>query len=224
MRVERLDSAAGILTGQLRPRLGSAPIDSAGIASVVPHLKKEAISALKEQFGIAPGLISVDGPLPFGIAYETPHTLGEDRLAAAAAGWIMHGRDRKRAVVVVDVGTAVTTEVINSDGVYLGGAIAPGPEALRRGLRGETAQLPDISWPETPIAIGASTRMAIEAGLSVMFLDGVRGLLQRTADELGERPFVIATGGWAEWIDVHLDQIDSVEPNLVLEGIRLLTG
>ncbi len=212
-----------MIADQLRALLGSSSIDSAGISSVVPQLKDEAIATLSEQFGIVPRLINVAGQLPFELAYETPETLGEDRLAAAAGGWIRHGRDRKRAVVVLDAGTAVTTEVITSAGVYVGGAIAPGPDALRRSLSVDTAQLPEIPWPETPYAIGSSTGRAIEAGLSVMFLEGVRGLLARTIDELGEQPIVVATGGWAEWIHDHVDRIDSVEPDLVLEGIRLLT-
>ena len=125
-------------------------------------------------------------------------------------------------MIAVDAGTAVTTDVISADGVYLGGAIAPGPDAIRKALVRDTAQLPDISWPDAPKAIGSSTHAAISAGVSVMFLHGVQGLLERSADQLKGTPFIVATGGWAEWLDRHLDIIDIVEPNLVLDGIRLL--
>jgi type III pantothenate kinase len=62
----------------------------------------------------------------------------------------------------------------------------------------------------------------MQAGLGVLYLDGVRGLLARTAAALGTRPFVVATGGWAGWLAERLETIDAVEPHLVLDGVRLL--
>lgn len=237
IRIERLSQDGEDRPGQLlstshlkERELGSEVMallrdvsaEAAGIASVVPDLTVRASEAIREQFGIDPVVVSTELPLPFEMGYETPETLGADRIAAAAAAWLHFGRGEDCAVIAVDAGTAVTTDVISADGVYLGGAIAPGPDAIRKALVRDTAQLPDISWPDAPKAIGSSTHAAISAGVSVMFLHGVQGLLERSADQLKGTPFIVATGGWAEWLDRHLDIIDIVEPNLVLDGIRLL--
>ncbi|HYG69522.1 MAG TPA: type III pantothenate kinase [Anaeromyxobacteraceae bacterium] len=204
-----------------------ARVDGAGLASVVPARTAAWAEAVRGGLGVTAEVVHVGRPLPFRLAYETPETLGADRLAAAAAAWHRFGHDeqgRPRPVVALDAGTAVTTEVITGEGVYLGGAIAPGAPLLQRALSTQTAQLPAVDWPEAPSPIGASTRSAIQGGLGVLFLDGVRGLLVRTAGALGARPFVVATGGWAGWLAERLDGVDAVEPHLVLDGVRLLTA
>ncbi|MDX1439118.1 MAG: type III pantothenate kinase, partial [Rubricoccaceae bacterium] len=192
--------------------------------SVVPPLTEQVVDDVRSHFNEADlYVVHHEMALPFEMAYETPETLGTDRLAAAAAAWLSYGASG-RAVLVVDAGTAVTIEAITSSGVYLGGAIAPGPEMLRQSLSNETAQLPSIQWPETLKPIGRNTREAIEAGLSGLFLDGVRGLVNRTAGKLNTQPVVVATGGWASWISYHLEEIDVVAPDLVLDGIRTLVN
>ncbi len=205
-------------------RLRSVDIDAAGIASVVPTRTDETAIAVREHLGVEPTIISAKLPLPFEMGYETPQTLGADRMAAAAAAWLMFGLNKNRGVIVVDAGTAVTTEVITSDGVYLGGAIAPGPDLLLGALVRDTAQLPVIDWPDSPAAIGSSTHDAISAGASIMFLSGVKALLDRSAKQLNDVPLIVATGGWATWLDHHVDIIDQIEPDLVLDGIRLLAN
>jgi len=236
-RIERLSQDGETRSGQLlssprperrkladgvRTLLQGVSAETAGIASVVPDLTVQASEAIREQLGIDPVVISAALPLPFEMGYKTPETLGADRLAAAVAAWLHFGQSDDRPVIVVDAGTAVTTEVISAAGVYLGGAIAPGPDAIRRALVRDTAKLPNISWPDAPEAIGSSTHAAISAGVSAMFLHGVQGLLERSAGQLKGTPFIVATGGWAEWLNRHLDIIDLVEPNLVLDGVRLL--
>ena len=217
------------LGGEVMALLQNVSAEAAGIASVVPDLTVQASEAIREQLGIDSVVVSAALPLPFEMGYETPDTLGADRLAAAAAAWLRFGRSEPgrsedRPVMVVDAGTAVATEVISADGVYLGGAIAPGPDAIRRALVRDTTQLHDIAWPDAPQAIGSSTHAAISAGMSIMFLHGVEGLLERSADQLEGNPFIVATGGWAEWLNSQIDAIDLVEPNLVLDGVRLLTS
>ena len=212
------------LGGEVIALLHDVSAEAAGIASVVSVLTVQASEAIREQLGIEPVVVSAELPLPFEMGYETPETLGADRLAAAAAAWLHFGRNEDRSVIAVDAGTAVTTEVISADGVYLGGAIAPGPDAIRRALVRDTAQLPEVSWPAAPEAIGSSTHAAISAGVSAMFLHGVGGLLEQSSNRLKKTPFIVATGGWATWLDRHLDAIDLVEPNLVLDGIRLLAA
>lgn len=200
-------------------RLGD--VTGAGIASVVPDLTPLLAEAIREAHGVEAGVVSASLPLPFRMAYRTPQTLGTDRLAAAVAAWAAGGG---RPVVALDAGSAITTEVVSSEPAYLGGAILPGPNLLRRALARDTRQLPEVEWVLPASPVGASTAEAIQAGLTTLVLDGVEGLLRRTAEAVGGGPLVVATGGWGPWLADRIDRIDRVEPHLVLEGVRLLTS
>ena len=193
--------------------------DRAGIASVVPTLTPRLVEAAARVVGRAPVVVSVRlGGLPVRVAYATPGTLGADRIAAAVAA---HALADGRAVLAIDAGTAITTEVVTADGTYLGGAILPGPDLLRRALHRDTGQLPEVPWPETLRPVGDSTVGAIQAGLGVLLADGIAGLIGRTENTLHADSLVVATGGWANWLARHV-AVDRVEPTLVLDGIRLI--
>ncbi len=137
---------------------------------------------------------------------------------------------RGASVIALDAGSAITTEVVSAgkpgrhEPVYLGGAILPGPDLLRRALARDTRQLPDVPWPETVSPIGTSTVGAIQAGLGALVLDGVAGLLRRTQAALGGGALVVATGGWGPWLAERLTEVDRVEPHLVLEGVRRIAA
>ena len=222
-RVERFPTDA---PGDALRIFAAATVSAAGLASVVPDRTEAWRAAVRTALGVEAHLVRAATALPFRLAYETPETLGADRLAAAAAAWLRFGRDADgaaRPVLALDAGTAVTTDVVTADGVYIGGAIAPGAPLLHDALAERTAQLPSVAWPETLAPIGSSTEAAIAAGLGVLFLDGVGGLLERTAEALGADPFVIATGGWGSWLAERLDAVALVEPHLVLDGVRLLS-
>lgn len=227
-------------TGRLRwPTAGAVPpalaalahgADAAGLASVAPRHTGRIAAAVRDASGRMPVFVSAALPLasptlrfPFAMRYRTPETLGADRLAAAVAAWT--GWGGSRPVVALDAGTAVTLDVVapGPDGpAYLGGAIAPGPELLRRTLARDTGGLPDVPFAVPPSPIGASTAEAIQSGVTVLVVDGVAGLLRRTADVLGAPPVVVATGGWAAWLAGQGLPIDAVEDSLVLDGVRLL--
>ncbi len=193
--------------------------EAGGLASVVPALTPVLAEAVRAVTGSAPLVVSAGLALPFRMAYETPATLGADRLAAAVGA---HALADGRPVIAVDAGTAITTEVVTAEPAFLGGAILPGPDLLRRALARDTRQLPDVPWPDVLAPVGASTVGAIQAGLGALVLDGVAGLLRRTQDVLGGGALVVATGGWGGWLAERLPEIDRVEPALVLNGIRLL--
>jgi type III pantothenate kinase len=197
-------------------------IDRIGIASVVPPLTRAMQDAATRQ---SKRLLLVHHKLqlPFTLGYETPHTLGTDRLAAAVAAWQRYGTDTSgapRSVVAIDAGTALTYEVIDRHGTYRGGAIGAGPDLMRRALNSGTAQLPAVA-PEVPArAIGRSTHEALQAGIMLGFVDSVRGMLHRIANELEDDPYVLITGGWSGFLHEHLPAVDAIEPHLVLLGIR----
>lgn len=204
-------------------RLGklAGEVGASGLCSVVPRLTPPLVDVLTALTGATPLVVSVDLPLPFRMAYATPHTLGTDRLAAAVAA---HALARGGPVIALDAGTTLTTEVVSAEPAYLGGAILPGPDLLRRSLARGTGQLPEVPWPDAVLPVGDSSVGAIQAGLGVLVVDGVAGLLHRTQAALSGEALVIATGGWAGWLAERIPEVDRVEPTLVLDGVRILSG
>jgi type III pantothenate kinase len=154
-----------------------------------------------------------------GIDYPKPDTIGPDRLANAVAARHRFGAP----VVVLDFGTAVTFDVVNRAGNYAGGIIAPGLAAMTDYLHEKTALLPRIKIHEIKTSIGKSTEEAMLVGA----VHGYRGLVRELIGELRrelkvKRLPVVATGGYAKLIASKLPEITAVEPNLTLEGLRLV--
>jgi type III pantothenate kinase len=200
--------------------LRDRPVTRAGVASVVPTATPRVQALLGRLAQVEAEVIHHQMRLPFALAYETPHTLGVDRLAAAAAAWTRYGPDR--AVVALDAGTAVTYDVVDRSGVFRGGAIGAGPELMRQALAHGTAQLPPVPLEQPVTPVGRTTQEAIQAGLMYAFIDSVRGMLDRISASLGEPPVVVATGGWSLFLKERLDALDHVDPHLVLRGVRAL--
>jgi type III pantothenate kinase len=218
--------ADGAWADALAPHLGDVSVEGVGIASVVPETTEAVTDALRRYTDASPVHVRPTMPLPFRLDYETPDTLGMDRLAAAAAGWTQYGRraDPARSVIVVDAGTAVTGEVVHRDGIYQGGVIAAGPALVRRALRGGTAQLPEVLLELPADPVGDSTQSAIQSGIMWGFVDLVRGMTDRLAGTLPDEPIVVLTGGWSALLADHLDAVNAVTPHLVLEGVHVLTA
>jgi len=204
----------------LRQAIDTRNVDAAAIVSVVPAQTKKAVAELTARVPRVI-LIGPDAMLPFEMAYSTPETLGNDRLAAAAGAFATWGT-ADGTVLVVDAGTAVNYEVV-SDGVYLGGAIALGPRLLQRGLHTGTAQLPDVTIEYTVPPVGDSTYSAIQSGVVHQFIDSVDGMLRRLREETPAPHVVVVTGGWATLLAESLPHaIDHVAPDLVLRGGQVL--
>jgi type III pantothenate kinase len=122
--------------------------------------------------------------------------------------------------VVVDSGTAVTFDVVSAAPAYCGGVIAPGLGAMTSYLAQKTALLPEIVLAEPTTAIGKSTVHAMQVGAVIGYRGLVREILARICAELPGRPVIIATGGDAELIARGIPEIDAVDPELTLEGLR----
>jgi type III pantothenate kinase len=154
-----------------------------------------------------------------GIDYPKPDSIGPDRLANAVAAKFHFGAP----VVVVDFGTAVTFDVVNAKGNYIGGIIAPGLAAMTDYLHEKTALLPKIKIREVKSAVGKSTEHAMLVGA----VQGYRGLVRELIGELkrelrAKKLPVVATGGYAKLIAAKLPEISAVAPDLTLEGLRLV--
>jgi type III pantothenate kinase len=154
-----------------------------------------------------------------GIRYPRPETIGPDRLANALAAKHYFGAPS----VVVDFGTAVTFDVVDERGDYVGGIIAPGLSAMTDYLHEKTALLPAIKIRDTRSVIGKNTAEAMRIGAVHGYRGLVRELIGELRRELGGKPLpVVATGGYAALIARGLPEITAVAPNLTLEGLRLL--
>lgn len=184
------------------------------IGSVVPA--KAAI--LKEFFaGRWPvHFLNHESPIGMAIDYPLPAQIGADRLANAAGVLSRHGAP----AIVIDFGTAVTFDVISQQPAYCGGVIAPGLGAIAGYLPQHTALLPVIVLEEPASAIGKSTVHAMQAGAVFGYRGLVKEIIGRIRSELQGRPRIIATGGDAALIAAGVPEIDIVDPELTLDGLR----
>jgi type III pantothenate kinase len=198
---------------------GAKKISGAVLCSVVPRatpLVRRAACALWEVNVLELSPKTLRGA---GIDYPKPNSIGPDRLANAVAAKFHFGAP----VVVVDFGTAVTFDVVNAKGNYVGGIIAPGLAAMTDYLHEKTALLPKIEIREVKSAIGKSTEQAMLIGAVQGYRGLIRGLLAELKRELNTKKLpVIATGGYAKLIAAKLPEISAVRKDLTLEGLRLV--
>ena len=191
--------------------LASVDFHRAAICSVVPE--KEQL--LKETLSCDVHCVSCESDLGMGISYPTPCEIGSDRLANAVAAFRKYGAP----AVVIDSGTAVTFDVIESPGLYAGGVIAPGLNLLTEYFAEKTALLPEIELSEPQSFVGKSTVEAMNIGAIAGFRGLIREILTGLIDELPEKPKVIATGGDADLLFRGIQRIDEVDSDLTIEGI-----
>ncbi len=193
-------------------------LDAVVISSVVPELR-EAYRKFAVEFH-AVEAVFVDNKFDFGltIKYSAPENVGVDRLIAAFAAIEKYGAP----CIIGDFGTATTIDAVNSEREYLGGVIVAGMNLLADALFQKTSQLPRVEVVRPEKVIGNSTVKAIQAGTYFGYVGLADGIIKRMADELGESPRVIATGGFASLIAADSEFIQTLDDNLLLDGLRLI--
>jgi type III pantothenate kinase len=198
---------------------GGKKIEGAILCSVVPRATPIVRKMVRALWKLSALELTPKTLRGVGIDYPKPNSIGPDRLANAVAA-------RKRfgtPVVVVDFGTAVTFDVVNAKGNYIGGIIAPGLAAMTDYLHEKTALLPKIKIREVKTVVGKSTQHAMLVGAVHGYRGLIRGLLAELKRELKTKNLpVIATGGYAKLIAAKLPEISTVQPALTLEGLRLV--
>jgi type III pantothenate kinase len=198
---------------------GRTWLKGVAICSVVPHATPEVREVVKHIWDLRCLELTPDTLYGIGIDYPKPHTIGPDRLANAVAARHHFGAP----VVVVDFGTAVTFDVVDRAGNYVGGIIAPGLTAMTDYLHEKTALLPRIRIREVKNPIGKSTEQAMRVGAVHGYRGLIRELIRELRRELKVRRLpVVATGGYARLIASKLEEITAVDPLLTLEGLRLV--
>jgi type III pantothenate kinase len=195
-------------------------LTAVGISSVVPNLTDVFEEMAQKYTGIVPVTVSADLDLGIAIRYKDPTAVGADRLCNAVAGYHRYGGP----LIIIDLGTATTFDVIAENGDYLGGVIALGIESAAAELHRRAARLPRIEVHFPPTVIGRDTAASMQAGVLYGAVDAMEGMIGRIRAELGAPARVIATGGLSAVIAAHSRLIEACEPSLVLEGIRLIVG
>ena len=209
----------GTAAALVRRVVGADRPEGAALCSVVPRATLRVCRAVKDLWRLPCFRLTARTVQGVGIDYPHPETIGPDRLANAVAARHRFGAP----AVVVDFGTAVTFDVVDRSGNYVGGIIAPGLAAMTDYLHEKTALLPRIQIREIKSAIGRSTEQAMLAGAVHGYRGLIRGLVMEVKRELKTRRLpVIATGGYGALIAAKLPEITAVDPLLTLEGLRLV--
>lgn len=196
---------------------------SAGISSVVPEKNIYLDKLLKINYGISPVFINGKINLPVNLKVLNLASLGPDRICNAVAGFDYF--KRKRNVIVIDCGTAITYDVVLKNGDYEGGAISPGLNTLALSLNQYTSRLPlltksDFKIKENPV--GKHTLDALNSGIVNAFIDSVNGMVSRINKHYKTDFKVIITGGDAKFIMKKLNFRPVVMENCVLQGINII--
>jgi type III pantothenate kinase len=191
------------------------------ISTVVPRALHNLEILARHYFEIEP-LIAGQGKADYGIDIdvEQPSSLGADRAVNAIAAHDKHAGD----LIVVDFGTATTFDVIDFNGAYKGGIIAPGINLSLDALVGNTAKLPRIAIaaPKSTSVVGRNTEDQMLIGVFWGYVAMMEGLIARIRAEIGRPAKVIATGGLAVLFDEATNIFDAVDADLTIDGLAII--
>jgi len=198
--------------------LGFEDLDASIVSSTVPALRPEWQAMAARYLGHDMPVVGPGVRTGMSIRIDNPRELGADRLVNAVAAYDAAGGP----VVVVDLGTALTFDVVSAGGEYLGGIISPGVEISMEALTSRAAAIPKVDLEAPRALIGKGTVDAIRSGVVYGFAAQVDGIVTRLREELGEATEAIATGGFAHAIVPFCDTLDDVDDELTLRGLRII--
>jgi type III pantothenate kinase len=197
-------------------------VDAVIIGTVVPRALHNLEVLSVKYFGVE-AMIAGQGAVPWGIALDVdePRSVGADRVLNTIAAHERHPGD----LIVVDFGTATTFDLVDFNGAYKGGIIAPGINLSLDALVNAAAKLPRIAIeaPEGNLSvIGRTTEDQMQIGIYWGYVAMMEGLVARMKAEVGRPVRVVATGGLATLFDRHTSLFDAIEPDLTIQGLALL--
>lgn len=191
------------------------------IGSVVPSLTLAFVEVAERYLERQPLIVNAYTNIGIRIDIDQPEQAGADRYINAAAVAALHGGP----AIVVDFGTATTFDVVGADGAYRGGAIAPGINLAHDALVSRAARLHKIDLQPPPSVIGRNTIHAMQSGIFLGYVSLIEGMVARikaAMPEPDETIKVIATGGLSALFQQNTPVIDLIEPELTLEGLRVI--
>jgi type III pantothenate kinase len=214
------DEAGFFVSGILeRMKIASDDIDRVVIGSVVPNLTSVFEKTAAKYFNCAPVVVTAQIKLPIRIDIDIPDQVGADRIANSVAAFDKYGGP----VIVVDFGTATTFDIVSTEGAYIGGVIIPGPETSMAELSRRAAQLFEVPFGPPERVVGRSTTEALRSGLFHGTVGQIDHILDKILKETDfDNPVIVATGGLSSGIDKYSRHIKQIEPDLTLEGLRLI--
>jgi type III pantothenate kinase len=217
---ERTADEYGALLMPLFARCGLDPLRTTAfwISSVVPPLHPTLVSLAERYFASDATFIEPGIRTGMAIRYDNPAEVGADRIVNAVAARELYGAP----VVVVDFGTATTFDIINDEGEYAGGIIAPGISISAEALFAQASRLYRVDIRKPQHLVGRHTVGAMQSGIFYGYVGLVDGILKRLHDEMPKLETVVATGGQAVLIAEGSQYINRVDKQLTLFGLKLI--
>jgi len=217
--VERLADEYGalLLTFLQHQKLPISQITGVVLCSVVPPLVAVFQEMCQKYLDTSPLVLEAGVKTGVRICVDNPRELGPDRVVNAVAAHHLYGEP----VIVIDLGTAITFDVVSKEGDYLGGGIAPGIDIASQALFTRTAMLPRVELIRPKQVIGRNTISAMQSGIFFGYVGLIEGTLQRIERELGSKAKVVATGGYAH-LAKEVPAIEIINPEFSLVGVRLI--
>lgn len=217
---DRMPDEYGILLLNLLHHQGidTSDIKDIAMCSTVPPLIPTFLELCQKYFNISPLVVGTGIKSGVRIRMDNPREVGPDRIANAAAAHYLYSGP----TIIVDVGTATTFDVISKEGDFIGGAIATGINTAAEALFTRTAALPRVELTVPKRAIGTNTIAAMQSGIVFGYVGLIEGMVTRMQKELGVKPTVVATGGYAHLMAKETSLIDTVNPDITLIGLKLI--
>lgn len=196
-----------------------ASVDGAIISSVVPSVTGTVKAAIVKLTGVDVMVVGPGIRTGLSIMIDNPAQLGSDLAVVAVAGIAEY----KTPLILIDMGTATTLSVIDSNNNYIGGAIMTGTAVSTDALISRTAQLPKIAFEKPKKVIGSNTIDCLKSGIMFSNAAAIDGMIERIEDELGEQCTVVATGGLSGVIIPLCKRKDIIlDDAILLKGLMLI--
>lgn len=193
-------------------------LEGAIVSSVVPPISNTVRLSVEKIIGKPCLLVGPGLKTGLNIVMDNPATVGSDLVVTAVAGI----KEYKAPFLVIDMGTATTITCVDKNHNYIGGAIMPGVRVSLESLAQRASQLHNISLESPRHAIGKNTIECMRSGIVLGSASMLDGMIDRFADELGEDPTVIATGGLSKIIIPHCRHTIIIDDGLLLKGLWII--
>jgi len=199
-------------------RIKTEEIDGAIISSVVPPLVGTIERAVKKIIKKAPYVVGIGIKTGLNIKMDNPGAVGSDMIVDAVAAI----KEYELPLIIIDMGTATTMSVVDKEGSYVGGMIAPGVKVSMEALASTAAQLSKVSLEKPDKVIGRNTIDCMRSGLVVGAACMIDGFIERMEEELGYPATIIATGGLAKEVVPLCKKKIIMDDYLLLKGLKII--